>query len=79
MMVRHWFVVCRNMFSFLNITLFRPECEVNISYRARWLLELGTPLVLIYIVIIVWYGSVDTLAVVNASISAELLVGCTLY
>ncbi len=31
-------------------TLFRPECEMNISFRARWLLKMGTPLALIYTV-----------------------------
>jgi hypothetical protein len=33
----------------------RPECEANISFRARWLLKIGTPLGLIYIVVIVWF------------------------
>ena len=45
----------RNTFSFLNITLFRPECEVNISYKATWLIKLGTPALLIYVVVIVWF------------------------
>jgi hypothetical protein len=46
--------VDRNIFSFLSFTLFRPECEVNMSYRARWVLKLSTPAALIYIIVIVW-------------------------
>ena len=43
------------MFSFLNLTLFRPECEANVSFKARWMFEVGTPAVLVYIVIVVWF------------------------
>jgi hypothetical protein len=43
----------RNTFSFMSLTLFRPECEIDVPYIYRWIIRILTPLLLIYIVWVV--------------------------
>ena len=49
----HFMNDLRTTFSFMSLTLFRPECELNVPYFYRWIVRIATPLILIYIVWVV--------------------------
>ncbi len=43
----------RTLFSFMSLTVFRPECEFSIPYIAQWTLRIAMPVALIYLVWVV--------------------------
>ncbi len=43
----NFFNYLRNTFAFMSLTLFRPECEIDIPYIYRWIFRITMPLLLV--------------------------------